>query len=304
MFYQFVQLAQPVARNRGIHMVLRVVIHVPVEEPCKRIQNESSTAKSEIRHFILQANVLCVVAEEKQPPAVKGGERCQDGQQPELEIQGNDDNQSMPDKQGARPVDGKAPLRAAFGEKGLLPFAAQLAASDPDRFFHNEVGSVIVHKTLLKKVLNHDFDWQYDLEIIRGVQRVAVMPLVTRSKHLKIDPAKEGEDPDKQGVQPFCLEDRSMAKLMNPVDHECITHSVKENNQNHNRYGESPGRVKRHAPCQEKQPQVGKRLEQPLPIAALMKALQDFGSNRRSIPINRMRFAIMGHRSPSLLPRG
>ena len=70
-----VQLAEPVARHAGVHVVFDVVIHVPVEEAEERIQDDRAGAEPKVWHVVLQADVLGVVAQKQQPAAVERGQR-------------------------------------------------------------------------------------------------------------------------------------------------------------------------------------------------------------------------------------
>ena len=67
----FVQLPEIVARHRGVHVVLGVVVHVPVEEAHERIQDDRPAAEPVIGHVVLQPHMLGVVAQILQPAAVE-----------------------------------------------------------------------------------------------------------------------------------------------------------------------------------------------------------------------------------------
>ena len=65
------QEAEIVAGNRGVHMMLGVVVHVPVQKLNNRVYGERPTAEPEIRHVVLQTDVLRVVAEKEEPASVE-----------------------------------------------------------------------------------------------------------------------------------------------------------------------------------------------------------------------------------------
>ena len=135
MFNEAVQPAKAITGNRGIHVMLGVIIHVPVEKFRQRIQGERPAAEPEIRDVILQADMLRVVAKEEEPSSIKRREGADHGQEPEMGVKGKGDDQSMTGQQGAGPADGSPPLRAVLRKERQLPFAFHLAASDPDRVF-------------------------------------------------------------------------------------------------------------------------------------------------------------------------
>ena len=65
MFDRLVQAAEMVAGHRGVHMVLGMKIHMPIEEADQRIKRERPAAKTEIGDLILEADMLRLVAEKE-----------------------------------------------------------------------------------------------------------------------------------------------------------------------------------------------------------------------------------------------
>ena len=51
---ELVQSREVVARHAGVHVMLRVVVHVPVEELKYGVQVQRAAAKAEIRHVVPQ----------------------------------------------------------------------------------------------------------------------------------------------------------------------------------------------------------------------------------------------------------
>jgi hypothetical protein len=78
------QLTKPIAGDGGIHVMLRVVMHLPVEKTEKRIQRDGAAAQPKVWDVILQACVLAVVAEIVQPSSVERRQRNDDRQQPPM----------------------------------------------------------------------------------------------------------------------------------------------------------------------------------------------------------------------------
>ena len=70
MLDHFVKFAEIVAGHGGIHVVLDVVVHLPIEKPNHRVECEGAAAEAEIADIVLEADMLGVVAEEEQPTAV------------------------------------------------------------------------------------------------------------------------------------------------------------------------------------------------------------------------------------------
>ena len=117
-------------------MVLNVEIHVPIEKLHNRIQDDRARAEAKVRYIVLQADMLRVVAEEKQPTTIKGGYSNQHRQQPEAKIERNGHQQKVPNEQGARP--GKEPLlfgRVVSGKEDLLPTWLQPPLAEADDAF-------------------------------------------------------------------------------------------------------------------------------------------------------------------------
>lgn len=56
------EFAKIVARHRRIHVMLGVIVHLPVMEARHRMEGEGAAAQTEVRHMILQPDVLRVVA--------------------------------------------------------------------------------------------------------------------------------------------------------------------------------------------------------------------------------------------------
>ena len=61
------EVVQVVARYRGIHVVLDVVVHLPIEKSQDRVQVNGPCAQTEVVDVVHQAAVLGVVAEKKEP---------------------------------------------------------------------------------------------------------------------------------------------------------------------------------------------------------------------------------------------
>ena len=81
---QRMQLRQPIAGNGSIHVMFCVVMHVPVEKAEQRIQGDGATAEAKVRHIILQAGMLTVIAEVVQPSSIEGREGRDDRQHPPM----------------------------------------------------------------------------------------------------------------------------------------------------------------------------------------------------------------------------
>ena len=65
----FVKFAEIVAWHGGIHVVLNVVVHLPIEESKDWIEREGAATEAEITDIVLEADMLGVVAKEEEPTA-------------------------------------------------------------------------------------------------------------------------------------------------------------------------------------------------------------------------------------------
>ncbi len=54
-------------------MVFGVVVHVPIEELHQGVEGKGPAAEPEVRHIVLQTDMLGVIAEKKEPATVEGG---------------------------------------------------------------------------------------------------------------------------------------------------------------------------------------------------------------------------------------
>ena len=57
------KLTKIVTRNRGVHMMIGVIVHVPVQKPNEWTENYGTATETEIGHFIYQTDMLQLVAE-------------------------------------------------------------------------------------------------------------------------------------------------------------------------------------------------------------------------------------------------
>lgn len=87
-----------------------VIIHVPVKKFDKGIRGEGPAAKAEIGNVVLQADVLRVPAEKKQPTAIERRKGYQDRKNPEMETNPDRNDQRVADDKKARPIDHRLSL--------------------------------------------------------------------------------------------------------------------------------------------------------------------------------------------------
>jgi hypothetical protein len=83
-----------------------------------------------------------------------------------------------------------------------------------------------VNESLEEEIPNHHLQRQHHLEIVRCMQRVAMMPGMTWVKLLKVDPAKERKNSDKAGIEELRPKDSPMAQFVDSVDLESKSRPV------------------------------------------------------------------------------
>ncbi len=88
-----------VAWNGGIHVMLRVEVHLPVKETHNRAERKRAAAEAKVRHVVLEADVLRVVAKKKQPSSIERSKRGQYGDDPLASEKRHTDDQPVPDEQ-------------------------------------------------------------------------------------------------------------------------------------------------------------------------------------------------------------
>ena len=134
------QLAQVVERHAGVHVVLDVVVHVPVEEAGHRSQQDRAAAPAEVRHVRAQPGVLGLDEHEAQPRRQPAGERHHQQQNPLAGGGEHDRQHQVPGQHDPRPAEqrralGGVPLAVgAVGETALLPrIVGQPAQAPPQQ---------------------------------------------------------------------------------------------------------------------------------------------------------------------------
>ena len=73
-------------------MMFDMVIHVPVEEPHNRAEDDRPRVETKVGRVIDKTDVLGVVTQKKQPAAVKWGEGEDEQELPRAEIEGEGGN--------------------------------------------------------------------------------------------------------------------------------------------------------------------------------------------------------------------
>jgi len=84
------QSAQVVAGDADIHVVLRVIVHMPVQETDYRIQRKCAGIEPKVGDIVLETDMLGVVTEEEEPAAVKRRQRDKNWEKPKLGAQRGD----------------------------------------------------------------------------------------------------------------------------------------------------------------------------------------------------------------------
>lgn len=97
---------------------------------------------------------------------------------------------------------------------------------------------------------------QNHLQVVRWMQSVTVVALVTVPKHLKVYPTDEGEHADKNRIQCFGAKHSPMAEFVHRVQKKGADHPVCEYNWNHRPNGKSGGCNERRDCCQSDCAQV------------------------------------------------
>ena len=103
-------------------MMLDVIVHIPIEKPNQRMQGERPATKAEVGDVVPQADVLCVVAQEKEPAALERGETRQYRQEPPPKVEGDHKDNPMARKSRTRPqYYGSTPFGLVGGEQIFFP---------------------------------------------------------------------------------------------------------------------------------------------------------------------------------------
>ena len=117
-----VEEGQVVAGDVGVHVVLGVVVHVPVEEGDERVQGKGAAAEAEVGGVGAQADVLGAVAEEEEEAGVEGPQADEDGDEPLARRQRRGGDGAVAGEEGAGPKRrGAAEVRLVGRVALLLP---------------------------------------------------------------------------------------------------------------------------------------------------------------------------------------
>jgi len=54
----FMKFAEVVAGHGGIHVVLDVVVHLPIEKPNHRVEREGAATEAEVADIVLEADII------------------------------------------------------------------------------------------------------------------------------------------------------------------------------------------------------------------------------------------------------
>ena len=158
--------------------MLGVVVHMPVEKLEQGIEVDRAAAEAEIRHLVLQSNMLCGVAEGLQPRSEHFG-KCDDQRDNPVPIyQRYTCDQEVADEQGALPPGVSAtPLWIAFGKEHSNPgiFPIDIAGKVSKSLFEQRVGILVVYNGPLPQTFEVDFLREYDFLVVGRVQSVFVV---------------------------------------------------------------------------------------------------------------------------------
>ncbi len=159
-------------------MVFGVVVHMPVEKLEQGIEVDRAAAETKIRHLVLQANVLCIVAEKVQPRP-EHFRKCDDQRNNPVPIrQRYTRDQEVADEQGALPSGvGATPLWIALGKEHSNPgiFPVDIAGKVSKPLFEQCVGILVVYNGPLPQTFEVDFLREYDFLVIGRMQGVFVV---------------------------------------------------------------------------------------------------------------------------------
>lgn len=131
MFNGLVKCLEMITGNGGIHVVLGVVVHMPVEKLQERVHGERPAAETEIGGFVHQTDMLGSIAgEEKRtpeemPPAENHGNH------PPSAVKADQRDGSVAEKSETRKVDHPLTGFEILRKQGLFPFSGELATGKP-----------------------------------------------------------------------------------------------------------------------------------------------------------------------------
>ena len=283
--HRLVQAFEPVAGHRGVHVVLDVVVHVPVEKAHEGAEQDGAGAEAEIGHLVAQADVLGGVAEKEEPAAVEGAQGDQDDGLPVAAVeryrrQGRVSAQQEAVEAEEPPSSGAVLWREQGGVPPFLHSSAAVA-HDP---FHGRPESPGVHQGELEIVLQFQLRRQHHLQVVGRMQGVLVMGAVAGPEEDGIVPADEAVDVEEEGIEPAGAEDGAVAELVKAVDDEAVHRSVGKQGEKEPGPGEAYRGEPGNGPGQGEHTEETHGLHQTAPVAALVELVEQFSGNGGSIP--------------------
>ena len=218
-----VEALEFVAGDAGVHVVLDVVVHVPIQKLHDGIEVDGAGAQAVVFDFVLEPDVLGVVAQKEQHAAIKWREGNQHRQHPPTGHNGLDDYQGMPHQQNPGPVDElTAPRWFVVGEERALPIVFELPEAQLDPAFVALKHPLGVDDSRGQEAFERDFDWQNHFHVIGLMQRVFVVLLVAGPKVDVIEATNKAYKQQEKPIDGAGFEHRIMTKLVEGVEQKGI----------------------------------------------------------------------------------
>src|SRR5579859_2706948 len=281
------ELTQPVAGDRGVHMVLDVVVHVPVQKADNGIDDEGAGAQAKVGDIILETGVLGVIAEVLEQAAIKRGQGEYDDELPQSKIERHSQDEQVAEQDEARPAEEAAPLGdGGRGKETLFPGAVDPSERQP-RDQPQAVHEVPrIDERRAQQRLHGVRLGQDHLQVVWRVEGIFMMLLVTGPEHDRIAPADKADQVQEERVERLRLEDGLMDKLVEGVDEERKAGAVQVKEQQEDVPGQANGGVPGRGAGSEQDSEIAKGLLQAQPIAALVEQGERLARNGRLVPVD------------------
>ena len=201
--------------------------------------------EAKVRHVVLEADVLRVVAQEEETVSVKRGKSGHNRQHPKMEKDGDGDDGAVAQEEESGLADGAALFFGrGIAEGDLDPFVTEVRTTHrrlhitarspdcaPDCFYQGDR----VDETLEKEVADHYVQGKNYLAVVGRMERITMVPRMAGLEHLEIDPGEERQNPVEETVEPLGAKDSAVAKFVDAIGQESTDGSVKEDERRHGR---------------------------------------------------------------------
>ena len=317
-----VQPGEVVAWHAGVHVVLGVPVHAPVQEFRYRVEGVAAHAQAEVGHVVAQAGMHRPAHQPAQPMPDGQVSSQQQGQDRHAQHDRQRDRARQVEQDEARRPHRLAPHRRRVAVDRPHPLAVPVAArtgrvriaagcGDHVQAQHRpQPGRLVAAGNVDREQLQQVEEpirgvlRQHHFAVALRMQRVAVVVAVTHLEVVDVDEAEQAEHAREQLVQPLGPEHRAMSEL---VDRRALEEGAHHAMRHQRQREQRPQLSREQQPHQRAgrgpQQQVADAVQAAAQVAAPHQFAQQRRLHRRPVPLDPKVAPHLGHR-PEAAARG